>query len=132
MYALSRFLELRRTGNARALILAFGLLNVATTVLVLVAAGNPSYLGRGWLASLVVLALLVLFLDRGSRVAWWIALLLTAPCVVIYGWVAFFGSFDPKALAVALLQAAAVWVLTAPALEASLGSRAGTRVAPSG
>jgi hypothetical protein len=126
-------LELRRTGDPHALILAFGLLTAATIVLTVFAPGDPSYDRRGWGPALLVFALLVLFLERGSRIAWWVALFMTAPCVFIYAWVAFFGSggsFGPKALAAALLQAAAVWVLTAPALEASLGKRS-PRVAPS-
>jgi lysylphosphatidylglycerol synthetase-like protein (DUF2156 family) len=115
--------EFRRAGDPRALLAAFGLVNVATIALIAIAPGALSYTDNDWLAPLTVLAVVLYFLNRGSRIAWWIALLLTAPCVVLYGWFAIFGGdgFDAKELSAALLQALAVWVLTAPALEASLG-----------
>jgi len=134
MPALRWFLELRRAGDSRALIAAFGLLNVATLLVTLFAPGDPSYSGDQWAVQLSVLTLLILFLRRGSRIAWWISLFLTAPAVVIGVWVALFGSggsFDVKALAVALLQAVAVSVLTAPALESSLGRHREKHVASS-
>jgi len=121
----------RRDGDPRWLIAAFAFLNVTTIGLTALAAGEPSYDGNGWFGTLFVLGLIAYFLARGSRVAWWLALLWAAPSAFVLGWFAFFGAagFDPKELAAAVLQAFAVWVLIAPALEASLGSRRRARLA---
>jgi hypothetical protein len=116
------------------LVAAWAGLFTAMFALIVAAPGLPEFGSEersGWV---LTSPLIVFFLWRGSRIAWWIALLLTAPTVPLYANAMLNGhgylGFDPKGLAAVLLGAAAVVALTSPALEASLGKRRPAAVVP--
>jgi hypothetical protein len=130
-------LSFRHKARPRLLVSAFGALNGAAIVLIVLAPGVPSFYDTSSAkATALTEALVVAFLLRGSRIAWWFGLFLTAGAVPLCTLSALSDGagrfrFDPKAMCVALLEAAAVVVLTSPALERSLGRKRLRSVRPS-
>ncbi len=107
----------------RALLRIYAGVQAALVTLTALAPGEPSY-GRGGASAetaIATTALLVLFLRRRSRLAWWISLLFDAGGAAIFTLVAVFPDgglgFGAKALLAALLSAAATAILVSPSVE---------------
>jgi hypothetical protein len=120
----------RAHASARLLIAIYATLSAAVIALTALAPGLPSFSPSSPAqASIFVEVLVVLFLLLGSLLAWWIALIFSFIGVMLNGYSMLFGhgalGFEPKALGVMLLEAAALVVLTSPALECSLRRRRG-------
>jgi hypothetical protein len=114
--------------SPRLLIAIYGALSAAVITLTALAPGVPFFSPSSPVqTAIVVEVLVVLFLLRGSLLAWWIALIFSVVGVVVDAYSMSFGhgalGFQPKALGALLLEAAAVAVLTSPALECSLRRR---------
>jgi hypothetical protein len=118
----------RAQASPRLLIAIYGGLSAAVIALTALAPGVPFFSRSSPVQiAIVVEVLVVLFLLRGSLLAWWIALIFSVVGFVLDTYSMLFGQgalgFEPKALGALLLEAAAVAVLTAPALECSLRRR---------
>jgi hypothetical protein len=117
--------RLRCDGSPRLLVSTYAAVSAAAICVIALIPGLPSYSrGDSVQVTIAVEALLVLFLLRGSVLAWWIGAVLGAVAVLLDGFSVLFGhgelGFEPKALVTALLEVAALIVLTSPALERSL------------
>ncbi len=120
--------QFRAHGSPRLLISIYGALSAAVIALTALAPGVPFFSPSSPVqAAIAIEVLVVLFLLRGSLLAWWIALMFSAVGVMLDGYSMLYGhgalGFEPKALGAGLLEAAAVAVLTSPALECSLRRR---------
>ena len=118
----------RAHASPRLPIAIYATLSAAVIALTALAPGLPSFSSSSPAqAAIFVEVLVVLFLLLGSLVAWWLAVLFSFVGVMLNGYTMLFGhgalGFEPKALGVLLLEAAAVVVLTSPALECSLRRR---------
>ncbi len=122
--------QFRAHASPRLLISIYGGFSAAVIALIALTPGVPSFSPSSPArASIGVEVLLILFLLFGSLLAWWIALVFSAVGVMLNGNSMLFGygalGFEPKALGVLLLEAAALVVLTSPALECELRRRKG-------
>jgi hypothetical protein len=120
----------RACASPRLLISIYAGLSAAVIALTALAPGLPSFSPSTPARSAIVIeGLVVLFLLFGSLLAWWIALIFSFVGVMLNGYSMLFGhgalGFESKALGVMLLEAAAVVVLTSPALECALRRRKG-------
>jgi hypothetical protein len=128
--AVEKVRHFRAHASPRLLIAIYATLSAAVIALTALAPGLPSFSpSTPARASIFVEVLVVLFLLLGSLLAWWIALIFSFVGVMLNGYSMLFGhgalGFEPKALGVLLLEAAAVVVLTSPALEFELRRRKG-------
>jgi hypothetical protein len=126
--AVEKVRHFRAHASPRLLIAIYATLSAAVIALTALAPGLPSFSPSSPAqAAIFVEVLVVLFLLLGSLVAWWIAFTFSVVGVVLNGYSMLYGhgalGFEPKALGAGLLEAAAVVVLTSPALECSLRRR---------
>jgi hypothetical protein len=120
-----RLAPMRREGSPRLLVALYAAVSAATIAVIALIPGLPFYSQSASVqVAIAVDALLVLFLLRGSLVAWWIGLTLSAVGVALDAYSMLFGygtlEFVPKAFLAGLLEGAAFVVLASPALERSL------------
>ena len=120
---------IRERGSPELLVGAYASLAAATIAVIALVPGVPFYSQANSVqVTLAVDALLVAFMLRGSVVAWTIGVILSATGAGLDGISMLYGhghlGFEPKALLAAFLEAAALVVLTSPALERSLGRSA--------
>jgi hypothetical protein len=123
------FAVVRERGSPPLLVGAYATLLAATIAVIALVPGVPFYSQANSVqVTLAVDALVVLFLLRGSLLAWSVGVILGVAGASLDGFSMLFGhgrlGFDPKALLTALLEVAAVVVLTSPALERALGRSA--------
>jgi small-conductance mechanosensitive channel len=128
--AVEKVRHFRAHASPRLLIAIYATLSALVIALTALAPGLPSFSpSTPARASIFVAVLVVLFLLLGSLLAWWIALIFSFVGVMLNGYSMLFGhgalGFESKALGVMLLEAAAVVVLTSPALECALRRRKG-------
>jgi hypothetical protein len=123
-----RVRQFRAHAAPRLLISIYGALAAAVIALTALAPGVPFFSPSSPVQTAIAIeVLLVLFLLRGSQLAWWIALMFSGLAVMLDAIAMLYGhgalGFEPKALGALLLEAAAVAVLRSPALECSLRRR---------
>jgi hypothetical protein len=124
-----RLARIRSEGSPQLLVAAYAALSAATIAVIAAVPGVPFYSqGNSVQITIAVDGLLVLFLLRGSLLAWCSAAILGAGGAVLDVFSTLFAhgglGFEPKASLTALLETAAVVVLTSPALERSLSRSA--------
>jgi hypothetical protein len=120
--------QFRAHASPRLLISTYGALSAAVIALTALAPGVPFFAPSSPVQTAIAFeVLVVLFLLRGSLLAWWIALMFSALAVMLDAVATLYGhgalGVEPKALCALLLEAAAVAVLRSQALECSLRRR---------
>jgi hypothetical protein len=115
----ARLTALRAKTDPLLLIAVWSLLEMATIAWTALGSGEPSYEGSG-VGSLgqavVVTGIFILLVARGSRIAWWLAIFSdTVGVAVGLALVAFEPGVKPAGLA--LLQAAALWLIWSGSIE---------------
>ena len=115
----ARLRALRATGHPLLLIALWATLEAATIAWTALVPGGPWYSqpGAGSLGGAIFWTLLiVLFVAVGNRFGWWLAIV-SDTVGIGFGVVA--GIYDPGigAFGVAVLQAAALWLIWSPSIE---------------
>lgn len=116
---MARLRALRASGHPLLLIALWATLEAATIVWTALVPGGPWYSqsGAGSLGGAIFWTLLiVLFVAVGNRFGWWLAIV-SDTVGIGFGVVA--GIYDPGigAFGVAVLQAAALWLIWSPSIE---------------
>jgi hypothetical protein len=107
----------RTYGHPLLLIAIWATLEAATIAWLALLQGNPSLESGSLGGTFLAMGILVVFLFLGSRFAWWLAIFFSALGVIVGVGVAL---VDPgiKPVGIALLQAAALWLIWGGNVEA--------------
>lgn len=124
-----RFVAFRDEANPLLLIGIWALLDAATMVVIRQLPGDPFYAdtGTGSLEqAMLVSALLVLFVALGSRFAWYLAIF-SATVYVALSIVVLLMGVQIKPVVVAILSAAALWLVWSGSIETYVKTRRRSR-----